>query len=227
MINGTSQHPSSVTVHAFLEPKKARAVLIGDSGVGKTSIVKRILEGEFSTALTETIGVDFRIYRTHTSETGCPVKIEIWDTAGEERFFAVTSIYFRDAPLMVLCYDRTNIKSAESLRKYWLPRIVDQIDFSKVVVVLVATKEDVRIDPGAERDLRSEIEDHWLCPSGKLWDTYPRPKALHHVITSAKNGVNVEKVFQLGSDLLEQHNLLQPERLDRSRKKLPECCHIS
>lgn len=256
-----TNHPSSnaVTLCARPTPTRARTVLVGDSGVGKSSLVKRMLDHAFAPSLTQTIGVDFRILRLETSATRCPVKLEIWDTAGEERFLSITSMYFRDAPLLLLCYDRTDFRTLRDLRTHWLPEIARRVDTARVVILLVATKYDVPLGRDAEARIRRELEDHWVgaglhgepvgapqlggwvargqygvvdaptnddrgspcgqlelasAPAcgGALWKTYPKPAALHHVITSAKDGSNVRDVFQLGADLLEGHALLRPER---------------
>jgi len=231
---------STVTFLANPTATKARVVLIGDSGVGKTSLVKRILDHDFKPSLTQTIGVDFRILRVTTTDTRCPVKLEIWDTAGEERFLAVTSLYFRDAPLVLLCYDRTEFKTLTDLRTYWLPEIAREVDLSKVVILLVATKYDIFIPPPEEEAIREELEDHWIGAGsygreperngkfvGHLWSTFVKPAAVHHVITSAKDGANVKEVFQLGVDCLEANALLEVERPPKCKPNRGPCCIIS
>lgn len=232
-----STSTSTVTLLANPIPTKARVVLIGDSGVGKSSLVKRILDHAFTPSLTQTVGVDFRILRLNTTDTRCPVKLEIWDTAGEERFLAVTSLYFRDAPLMLLCYDRTEIKTLTHLRTRWLPEIAREVDLSKVVVLLVATKYDVSISSSKEGAIREELEEYWIGSGGyggdtsrfvgHLWSTFTKPVALHHIITSAKDGSNVKEVFQLGADCLEANALLQVERPPHCKPNKGSCCIIT
>lgn len=247
LLNKTmSTSASTVTFLANPPPTKARVVLIGNSGVGKTSLVKRILDHDFKPSLTQTVGVDFRILRVTTTDTRCPVKLEIWDTAGEERFLAVTSLYFRHAPLMLLCYDRTEFRTLTDLRTYWLPEISREVDLSNVVILLVATKYDISIPPSEEEAIREELEDHWIGSCGyrresdehgrferdtrnfvgHIWSKFTRPAALHHVITSAKDGANVKEVFQLGADCLEANALLKVERPPQCKPNSVPCCII-
>ena len=83
-----------------------KLVLIGDSGVGKSCLLLRFADDQFTESYITTIGVDFR-FKT-ISVGGKTVKLQIWDTAGQERFRTITSAYYRGADGIVIVYDSSD-----------------------------------------------------------------------------------------------------------------------
>lgn len=81
-------------------------IIIGDSNVGKSCIVQRFIEGEFNSELENTIGVEFGAKEISINQK--LVKLQIWDTAGQEAFQSITRSYYRSAAGALLCYDITN-----------------------------------------------------------------------------------------------------------------------
>jgi len=117
-----------------------KAVLIGDSGVGKSNLLSRFVQDSFSTDNKTTIGVEFAAKTIETE--GKRVKAQIWDTAGQERYRAITNAYYRGALGALLVYDITNHASFESCDK-WLRELREHAD-AKIVVMLVGNKSDLR-----------------------------------------------------------------------------------
>ncbi|XP_072774575.1 ras-related protein Rab-13 isoform X5 [Taeniopygia guttata] len=97
-----------------------KLLLIGDSGVGKTCLVIRFAEDNFSSTYISTIGIDFKI-RTVDID-GKKIKLQVWDTAGQERFKTITTAYYRGAVGIVLVYDITDEKSFENIQN-WMKSI--------------------------------------------------------------------------------------------------------
>jgi len=128
-----------------------KILLIGDSGVGKSSILLRFTDDEFSEKQLSTIGVDFKV--KYVSLGGKRVKLAIWDTAGQERFRTVTSSYYRGAQGVVLVYDCTSRRSFENV-KLWLEEVKKYCTNLDAVRMLVANK----VDKGAEQVSRDEGE---------------------------------------------------------------------
>jgi small GTP-binding protein len=124
-------------------PEKARKIkllMLGDSMVGKTSLMSRWTEDTFNPNLTSTLGVDFKM-KTLMVE-GQKVQVQVWDTAGQERFRKITKAYYRNAHGIVLCYDCTNRESFENIT-YWMENIQTHSG-DGVQVCVVANKVDLR-----------------------------------------------------------------------------------
>jgi len=117
-----------------------KLLLIGDSGVGKSALLLKFTDNTFSENFISTIGVDFKI-RTVTIK-GKVIKLQIWDTAGHERFRTITSSYYRGAHGIFVVYDVTDVKSFESAPKLWLAEL-DKFAVGDVCKMLVGTKNDL------------------------------------------------------------------------------------
>ena len=109
-----------------LEEKKAipcKVVLIGESGVGKTSIISRYMTDTFSTTLGSTPGANFTTKTVFLKNENQSIKFEIWDTAGQEKFRSLTKVFYKSAAICILVYEITRRESFEELKKYWISEI--------------------------------------------------------------------------------------------------------
>ncbi|CAN0149113.1 unnamed protein product, partial [Laminaria digitata] len=93
-----------------------RILLLGDSGVGKTSLMTRFSEDKFAPTMISTAGVDFKVQTLDIN--GKRVRCQIWDTAGQERFHVITRAYIRGAHGIALAYDVTDDDSFKNVN-YW------------------------------------------------------------------------------------------------------------
>ena len=121
------------------EPVKI--VLIGESGVGKTSIIYQFIDKVFQSAQQSTIGGTYA-FRNVKCGNGKTLKLEIWDTAGQERYRSVTKMFYKDAGVAILVYDLTNKKSYEELKSYWVKQ-VKELSSKNIILVLVSNKSDL------------------------------------------------------------------------------------
>ena len=116
-----------------------KILLIGDSGVGKTSLLNSFVKGTFEEHTKNTVGVDLKIktfvLQNHT------VKLSIWDTAGQERFRTLTSAYYRGAHGIICAYDMTCRTSFDNL-SFWLKEVDHYSTNLEAVKLLVANKVD-------------------------------------------------------------------------------------
>ena len=97
-----------------------KVVLLGESGVGKTSIISRYTTNTFSSILMSTTGASFATKTMMLEEENQSVKFEIWDTAGQERYRALAKVFYKNASVCVLVYDITRKTSFDELKKYWI-----------------------------------------------------------------------------------------------------------
>ena len=120
------------------EEKKAipcKVVLIGESGVGKTSIISRYMTDTFSTTLGSTPGANFTTKTVLLKNENQSIKFEIWDTAGQEKFRSLTKVFYKSAAICILVYEITRRESFEELKNYWISEIKNNSpkDISKLI----------------------------------------------------------------------------------------------
>lgn len=116
-----------------------KVLIVGDSGVGKSSLLLRYCDDRFSESTPSTIGVDFRV--KSLTLRGKRIRLSIWDTAGQEKFRTLTSSYYRNAHGVILMYDATNRESFDHMQ-YWLDQVQTQCTYPSIVMMLIAGKLD-------------------------------------------------------------------------------------
>ncbi|XP_076017778.1 ras-related protein Rab-15-like [Genypterus blacodes] len=115
-----------------------RLLMLGDSGVGKTCMLRRFTDTEFDPSHVSTIGVDFKMKTLEID--GVKVRVQIWDTAGQERYQTITKQYYRRAQGIVLVYDITSEQSFQHIAKWTSD--VDEYALDEVQRILVGNKSD-------------------------------------------------------------------------------------
>ncbi|XP_014093293.1 ras-related protein Rab-35 [Bactrocera oleae] len=164
-----------------------KLLIIGDSGVGKSSLLIRFSDDTFAGTYITTIGVDFKI-RTVVID-GLRIKLQIWDTAGQERFRTITSTYYRGTHGVIIVYDVTNGESFANVRR-WLDEIQNNCDV--VNKVLVGNKND---DPDRKVVITEDAQ------------RFARQMDIELFETSAKDNINVEEMFLAITRQVLQHKL--------------------
>ena len=118
-----------------------KILTLGESAVGKTSILIRFTENKFRKIYLATLGIDFRSKVIHVS--GKDIKLKIWDSAGQERFHNITTAQFREADGIALIYDVTDEDSFWKI-KYWIEQIKLNISEEDISLVLLGNKCDIK-----------------------------------------------------------------------------------
>lgn len=153
-----------------------KLLLIGNSAVGKSSLLLRFSDNIFNESFLPTIGVDFKIRTFELA--GKTVKLQIWDTAGQERFKTITSSYYKGAHGIILTYDITDKQSFKDIEN-WLAE-VEKFANENVIKLLVGNKSDLESARQVKFDEGKEYAD---------------TLGIQFIETSAKNSSNVEKAF--------------------------------
>ena len=117
-----------------------KIVTLGDSMVGKTSIVYRYFENKFNENILSTIGIDFKTKYIKVRDAS--VKVLIWDTAGQEKFRNIAKQYYQGANGVLLVFDVSDRKSFERI-EYWLNEIKENNKIDSMYAVIVANKIDL------------------------------------------------------------------------------------
>ena len=158
------------------KPQIVRLLTLGDSGAGKSSLLLRYTQNEFSTEYMPTIGIDFRLKTVEMK--GKTIKVQVWDTAGQERFRTITHNYYRGAYGIALVYDVTNASSFENIRK-WIQDVQTYAE-SSVNIVLIGNKCDLTDKRVVETEKGKELAKEF---------------GIQFFETSAKADINVQDAF--------------------------------
>ena len=176
-----------------------KVLLLGNSDVGKSSLLLRYVDSVWSDTFVPTIGVDFKVKTIEIG--GKKVKLQIWDTAGQERFRTVVSTYFRGAHGIFLIYDITNRDSFKNLEN-WLIEIEKNAS-ENVLKILIGNKNDLE----DERDIASD--------EGKA---FANRNGMQFIETSAKMNTNVNEAFETLGKLMIEFNSQQNQAMTQDKK---------
>jgi Ras-related protein Rab-1A len=153
-----------------------KAIIIGDSGVGKSSLLYRFSDQDWNPHYIATIGVDFKVM---TFERGSKVvKLQLWDTAGQERFRTITHSYYRGAHGIMLVFDVTNAESFDNIAT-WM-KDVNRFSIDNAPMVLVGNKTDCANKRVVSREAGEALAAQLGC---------------FYTETSAKDNCKVEEAF--------------------------------
>ena len=154
-----------------------KIIIIGDSGVGKSNILGRYLHNEFKHDTKSTVGVEFGSKQLKVD--GVNIKLQIWDTAGEERYRAITSAYYTGSKGCFIVYDITSEISFENVEK-WYEEIRKSAE-KEISVILVGNKCDLENERKVSIEMGQSKAKNLNCPFFE---------------TSALNNTNIVTAFQ-------------------------------
>ena len=140
-----------------------KIVLLGDSGVGKTSIISQFIDNNFQDDIQSSSGGTFNS-KTFTYSDNKILKFDIWDTAGQERYRALTKIFYKDANAAILVYDITRKDSFEELQTYWAEQIKEYAP-PNIILSVVGNKSDL----AAEEEVDEETARNYSEELGALF----------------------------------------------------------
>ena len=166
-----------------------KILTIGESGVGKTCVLRRFVENKFLKNHLATIGIDFKTKTLNINNQ--EIKLKIWDTAGQERFRNITTQYYKGADGIVLVYDVTDEASYEKIRD-WMEQILSNTQQEEIGLVLLGNKCDM--------DPRSVTEEMGKKMAEEL--------KINYFETSALNGQGIKEAFeQLTRDIMKKRGV--------------------
>lgn len=186
-------------------------IITGDMGVGKSSLLVRLTDQRFLANPDPTLGVEFGSKLVTIPDENKVIKLQCWDTAGQESFRAITRSYYRGAAGCLLVYDVTSRRSFENARN-WLADVREHAD-PHVSCILVGNKVDLCEDPPAytatstdaastSPPKTSHVKSKSAAAKGKAREVtyeeaelWAKEEGLMFVEASAKSGLNVEQAF--------------------------------
>eukprot|EP00756_Hemistasia_phaeocysticola_P021084 Hpha_TRINITY_DN15756_c4_g6::TRINITY_DN15756_c4_g6_i1::g.39940::m.39940/K07918/RAB32; Ras-related protein Rab-32 len=160
-----------------------KVLVVGDIGVGKSSLIKRYVHGMWTPDYRATVGVDFALKEIYDIAGNTTVRVQLWDIAGQERFKNLTRVYYKEAVGAVIVYDMSNDITLESTKK-WKADIDHKVflsDGAPIPCLLVANKADL-----ANKKSRSAAQMQDICSENHFASWFE---------TSAKTGEGVDAAF--------------------------------
>jgi small GTP-binding protein len=179
-----------------------KIILVGNSSVGKTSIIHKFIDRNFEEQITETVSTTFKAKKIKI-DPFTEANLKIWDTAGQERYRSLTANYIRGSNGVLVVFDLANKGSFEELDK-WMEIIRDVIAENKIEKILVGNKTDL---PEEEKVISDEMATK-----------YADEHNMKYFSVSAKEGINIDLLFeQLGNDCIK--NLQEQEKEENKNEE--------
>ena len=123
---------------------KCKVVLLGESGVGKSSIITRYTQNTFKSQRLATTGANFVTKTIILEDENKSIKFEIWDTAGQEQYRSLAKVFYKNSAVCILVYDITRRFSFEELKNYWVDEIKENTELgtskSKLYIIFFIIK---------------------------------------------------------------------------------------
>jgi small GTP-binding protein len=193
--------------------KNYKIVILGNTGVGKTSILSRAITNTFYEFQEPTIGAAFQVKTVDISKKNKKniIKLEIWDTAGQERYRSLAPMYYRGAYVAVICYDVNCIDSFNGA-KMWSKEIEEHASES-CIRIFVGNK----FDNANENDIKVFNDKEWFEKNNLI-----------NIKTSAKTNYNINELFELIAKKCNKINnkkfTISPNIIIKQKNVKSKCC---
>ncbi len=178
-----------------------KIILIGDSFVGKTSLIIRFCDEKFDENAVATVGIDTKTKYVKRKEK--KIELQIWDTAGQERFRSLAASCCNQMDGIIFVYDIGKKESFNNI-KIWYENLGNKVDFKKVCVLLVGNKCDIE-SPKVKTNVAQDYANNFDMP---------------FLEASAKNNINVNEIFTTLIDSMVKLDIESNGAFRRSRSKV-------
>ena len=202
--------------------KTCQLLIIGDSSVGKTSLITRYTNGTFKEEYLATVGLDY--YSKEEVINNKTINIKWWDTAGQERYKSLTQNYFKNAEGVLLTYDITNSESFDNLKE-WISSIKKNMEGKDIFIPVIIIGNKIDMEDSRE----TSKEDA---------EKFAKENNYKYFETSAKTGEGVDDAIrELVIQILKQNGQIddqkearassvqiKEENIDKKNEKKKGCC---
>jgi small GTP-binding protein len=198
-----------------------KVVLIGNSGVGKTSIINQYISDEFNDEQITTTGSTFCTKIMKFEEKNAEISFEIWDTAGQEKYRCLTKIFYKNASIIILVYDITRKDSFEDIKNYWFNEIKESSN-ENIILAIVGNKSDlINEEEVNENEVRNYAEEKGMF-------FYSTSAKMKEGINELFNNVGLkflEKYEQNNDDIFSSRSNTKIENVNNTtNEKKRNCC---
>ena len=202
--------------------KKCQLLVVGNSAVGKSSILRRFTQDKFNPNYFATVGIDF--FTKDVILDDKVIHIKIWDTAGQERYKSLTQGFFRNAQGIIIVYDITNQTSFDDL-KYWIQSIENNTNLQNKIIpaIIIGNKIDIlerEVDNISAENFAKEIKYKYFEVSAKSGQGVDEAikyliKKVIEVIDKENKDENINKSIKINSE----------DEKNKDKLKKDKCCN--
>jgi small GTP-binding protein len=200
-----SRNDSEETENEEIESLKV--VLIGESGVGKTSIINQFAKGIFNQDIMSTNGATFTTNKKKFIQPNGSTKnisFEMWDTAGQEKYRSLAKMFFKEASVALIVYDVTNLKSFNEIKNYWM-NLVKEHAPKNIIMYIIGNKSDLIGSEAVKEEMARE---------------YAKEEKVNFFLTSAKDRSGIDELFnEIGNKYLNPEYINSEENQQRILRK--------
>ena len=181
-----------------------KVVLVGESGVGKTSIINRYLNNKYNENQKSTFAPKFKNKVLNYPEYNKSISFDIWDTAGQEAYRSITKNFYVNAAIGVMVYDIRNRESFENIKKYWSQQLKDS-GVQNIVLAIAGNKCDIF----NEEEVSENEARQYADSIGAVFQ-----------LTSCKENIGIDELFkESGKRFLEANKLIAKEKKQKKENE--------
>lgn len=203
----------------MLHNPRHKVVLIGDSMVGKTALLNRLTRGYYQENYNPTVGTGCGFWSTSTNSDA--THLQIWDTAGQEKYKSLGNIFYRNASAAIFVFSQIDLDTATSIETWY--ESFKNITGTQPAVAIAANKCDLKEKSPA------------LTATILKMSQWAQEKGFYFAETSAKSGQGVDELFiqiskmisrqnDVASNLFSSHLFRKPEKQQKAKKLRQNCC---
>ena len=177
----------------IVEERDVKIILLGEPGVGKTSIINRYINNQFSSLTQSTYGSSFTV--KEVMKNNIKYFINVWDTSGQEKYHSVTNLFINGSNVVILVYAINSKPSFEGL-DYWYSTIKEKLEGDSFILAIVGSKGDLIENEVITEEQGKEYAD--------------KKKAIFKIVSAKENPEGINKLFDVLLDELIKNNKYEP-----------------
>ena len=196
-----------------IETKEVKVILLGETGVGKTSIINRFISNEFINDNTITLGSSFST--KEIKKQNINYKLKIWDTTGQEKFHSVTNLFIKGSNIIILVYSVDSLDSFEQLN-YWYKSLKRNLEGDKHILAVVGNKIDLNNEAVISEDEGKKFAENKNAIF-KLISAKEDPKGINKLFDKL-----LEELSQIDFESRTESYIIKKKSIKKKKKQ--KCC---
>ena len=195
------------------ETKEVKVILLGETGVGKTSIINRFITNEFITEDTITLGSSF--FTKEIKKQNINYTLKIWDTTGQEKFHSVTNLFIKGSNIIILVYSVNSLNSFEELN-YWYKSLKRNLEGDNHILAIVGNKIDLKNEVVISEDEGKKFAENKNAVF-KLVSAKEDPKGINKLFDKL-----LEELSQIDFESRTESYIIKKKSIKKKKKQ--KCC---